>query len=44
MNYDFWEIAWRLIKHWPKLKENINHNRKTESFELTVNGKITRIA
>jgi len=44
MNYDFWEIAWRFIRHWQKLKENISRNRKIESFELTVNGKIKRIA
>jgi len=43
MNYDFWEIAWRFIKHWPKLKEKIINNRKIESFELALNGNITRI-
>jgi len=44
MNHDFWEIAWKFIKHWPKLKENISRNKKIESFELTINGKITVIA
>jgi len=43
MNYDFWEIAWRFVKYWPNLKENISHNRKIKSFELTINGKITVI-
>ena len=41
MNHDFWEIAWRLIKYWPVLKETINKNKKIESFELSVKGKIT---
>jgi len=43
MDHDFWEIAWRFIRHWPKLKESISRNRKIESFELTINGKITVI-
>jgi hypothetical protein len=41
INFDFWDIAWRLIRYWPKLKENINHSRKNESLELSINGKIT---
>ncbi|MCL2043912.1 MAG: hypothetical protein FWG89_07230 [Treponema sp.] len=40
---ELWEKAWRLIKYWPKLKDSIIHNRKTQSFELTINGKITAI-
>jgi len=43
INHDFWEISWRLIRHWPKLKESINRNKKAKSFELSVNGKITVI-
>ena len=43
MNHEFWEIAWRLIRYWPKLKQTITNNRKVESFELTVKGKITVI-
>ncbi|MCL2442515.1 MAG: hypothetical protein FWD13_03520 [Treponema sp.] len=41
---NFWETAWRMIKCWPKLKESISRNRKKESFELTINGKIIEIA
>jgi predicted nuclease of predicted toxin-antitoxin system len=44
MNCDFWEIAWRFVKYWPNLKKSINQNKKSESFELTINGKITIIA
>ena len=40
-NFTFWDIAWRLIRHWPNLKDNINHLGKRESLELSVNGKIT---
>jgi len=40
---DFWEIAWRLIRHWPKLKNILVHNRKAESFEFSINGNITVI-
>jgi len=40
---NLWEMAWRLIKYWPELKENINLNRKNESFQLTINGKVTAI-
>ena len=43
MNHDFWEIAWRLIKYWPELKNTITNNRKSESFEISVKGKITVI-
>jgi len=37
---NFWDIAWRLIKYWPYLKESISHNNKAKFFELTINGKI----
>jgi hypothetical protein len=40
---NLWEMAWRLIKYWPELKENISLNRKNESFQLTINGKVTVI-
>jgi hypothetical protein len=40
-NYTLWEMAWRLIKYWPRLKETISHNRKNESLELSIKGKIT---
>jgi len=40
---NLWEMAWRLIKYWPELKENISLNRKNESFQLTINGKVTAI-
>jgi hypothetical protein len=43
INHDLWEIAWRLIKYWPKLKQYINQNRTNESFLLTINGKIMTI-
>ena len=43
INHDLWEMAWRLIKYWPKLKEYINQNRKNESFLLTINGKIITV-
>ena len=41
INHNFWEIAWRLIKYWPKLKESIENNKRKLSFELSINGKIT---
>jgi len=41
INHDLWEMAWRLIKYWPNLKENIKRSRKNESLLLTINGKIT---
>ena len=41
INHDLWEMAWRLIKYWPNLKENIKRNRKNESLLLSINGKIT---
>ena len=44
VKYNFWEIAWRLIKCWPNLKKNINHNIKNKSFEISINGHITEIA
>ena len=40
----FWETTWKFIRYWPKLKESIYRNRKKESFELSINGKITEIA
>jgi hypothetical protein len=43
INLNLWEMAWRLIKYWPELKESINLNRKNESFQLTINGKLTAI-
>ena len=41
---NFWETTWRLIRYWPKLKESIYRSRKKESFELSINGKISEIA
>ena len=43
INHDLWEIVWRLIKYWPKLKKYINQNRTNESFLLTINGKIMTV-
>jgi len=43
INHDLWEMAWRLIRYWPNLKENIKHGRKSESLLLSVNGKITLV-
>ena len=40
---NLWEMAWRLIKYWPELKETVTRNRKNESFQLTINGKVTAI-
>jgi hypothetical protein len=40
---NLWEMAWRLIKYWPDLKETVTRNRKNESFQLTINGKVTAI-
>jgi len=40
---NFWEITWRLIKYWPKIKEVINTNKKCMSFEININGKIIEI-
>ena len=42
-NHGFWEIAWRFIRYWPELKETITNDRKIESFELSVKGKLTVI-
>ena len=43
MEFNLWEMAWRLIRYWPNLKDIITRNNKTESFELTINGKMTVI-
>ena len=43
LNHDFWEIAWRLIRYWPKLKDVITANKKSVSIELSINGKISVI-
>ena len=43
INHDLWEIAWRFIKYWPNLKKSVCFNRNNESFELSINGKITVI-
>jgi predicted nuclease of predicted toxin-antitoxin system len=40
---NLWEMAWRLIKYWPELKEALARSRKNESFQLSINGKITAI-
>ena len=40
VNQSLWDMAWRLIKYWPVLKEKITYNRKVESFHLSINGKI----
>ena len=42
-NFSLWEMAWRIIRYWPNLKESINYNRKNKSFELLINGKINVI-
>jgi hypothetical protein len=39
-NNDLWDMAWKIIKYWPNLKESIEHNRGAESLELSINGKI----
>jgi hypothetical protein len=39
----FWEMAWKLIRYWPELKDNINYNKMNKSFELSINGKISII-
>jgi len=43
INLNLWEMAWRMIKYWPGLKESVSLNRKNESFQLSINGKITAI-
>lgn len=43
MKINFWEMAWRLIKCWPNLKERITALRKNESLSLTINGTIKQI-
>ena len=40
INFTFWEMAWRLIRYWPNLKESLKNHNKNESFELAINGKI----
>ena len=42
-NHGLWEMAWRFIKYWPELKENILRNRKAESFLLSIKGNISVI-
>ena len=44
INHDLWEMAWRLIKYWPNLKESIHRSRKNESLLLAINGKLTVVA
>lgn len=39
-NHNLWEIAWRFIKYWPKLKESVCHSGKAKSFTLTIQGKL----
>jgi predicted nuclease of predicted toxin-antitoxin system len=43
ISHDLWGMAWRLIRYWPNLKENIKRSRKNESLLLTINGKITAV-
>jgi len=43
INLNLWEIAWRFIKYWPELKNNIMYNRKVKSLSLAIKGKITVI-
>lgn len=43
INLNLWEMAWRLIKCWPNLKETIKQDRGRKSFQLSVNGNITAI-
>jgi len=39
INYNFWEISWRLIKYWPEIKKNVS-SIKSSSIILGINGKI----
>jgi hypothetical protein len=43
MNHNLWEIAWRFIKYWPELKQNVLRNKKANSFLLSIKGKISVI-
>jgi predicted nuclease of predicted toxin-antitoxin system len=44
MNFDFWNITWRMIRFWPKIKESISKLKNNESIILTVNGNISLIS
>jgi len=41
INFNLWDTAWRLIKYWPDLKKTLLINKKMESFQLAINGKIS---
>lgn len=43
MNFDFWNISWRIIKYWPDIKKRIEYAKKNESISLPINGTIVNI-
>jgi predicted nuclease of predicted toxin-antitoxin system len=38
MNFNFWEISWRLVKCWQNIKESVTS--KHSSVMVSVNGKV----
>jgi hypothetical protein len=40
MKFNLWDIAWRLIRHWPNVKDTIQKIKRNQSIELTINGGI----
>jgi hypothetical protein len=43
MNFDFWNIAWRIIRYWPDIKGNMSKLQNYGSIILTINGKINPV-
>jgi predicted nuclease of predicted toxin-antitoxin system len=42
LDYQFWDLAWRIVKYWPEIKKNVKPNSQ-KSFIFGVNGKIEEI-
>jgi hypothetical protein len=43
MNFDFWNIAWRIIRYWPDVKAQASALRDHDAIILTINGRINLI-
>jgi hypothetical protein len=40
LSFDFWNIAWRLVKYWPDIKGRIEKAKVNESIVLPVHGNL----
>lgn len=38
--YKLWDIAWRLVKYWPKIREAVSLSGNKESFVLSSDGSL----